>query len=120
MGVSLPDPQAAYNHLFSTIHHNVFMSKLAAHGIVPQNEQESEDLYKLSGHLRNMPQVKTASSRFGGAVRQLDRSLQSAAGRRPLAGYSDAAIKQAAAALLNDQDVYLSVLSLKQQEQQLN
>lgn len=114
----LPEPAEAYDKLFGEVHSEVFMGKLANAGIAPQTEKEAEDLFMLAGRLRHLNvEKKASSSRFGGALAALDKTLQSNAGyRQSQASNGTVAIKQAAANLMNDPAIYASVLSLKAQE----
>ena len=117
---ALPDPTAAYNHLFGDVHARVFFGKLASYGIQPTTEKEAEDLLQLAGQLRteDSPTKQAAeSSRFGGAVSALNNVLSPApANAHQQAAITDRTIKQAAAELMQDPSVYNSVLSLKAHE----
>lgn len=116
----LPDPVDAYNHLFEGVHSQVFLGKLASHGIQPTTEKEAADLFALAGQLRHVDGAEkqaASRSRFGGAVTALDSILGSTpAGRMQSAASNQLAIKQAAVALMRDPGVYNAVLSLKAQE----
>ena len=118
---ALPDPVAAYNHLFNNVHSQVFFGKLASRGYAPQNEKQAQDLLVLAGKLRRVAQVseKAASdhSPFAGALNALDGYLgETGMGGQQAAQESQMAIKEAAAQLANDPVVYNCVLSLKAQE----
>lgn len=119
MSTELPDPTEAYDFLFQNIHSEVFMNKLAAAGIVPQNEQEVRDLFTLAGNLRHVQAQKQASaqSRFSSAVSYLDGALSSDENLRWQAKQTESlAIKQAASQLAVDPAIYNAVLSLKLKE----
>ena len=106
----LPNPTDAYNYLFSNVHAQVFLNKLAGYGIVPSTEAEVSDLFALAGQLRHIdsPEKQAAEhSRFGSAVAGLNNALTST----PEA--QDYAVKQATYDLANDPAIYNSILSLK-------
>jgi len=109
----LPNPTDAYNYLFSNVHAEVFMNKLAGYGIVPSTEAEVSDLFALAGQLRHIdsPTKQAADhSRFGSAVAGLNAALTST----PEA--QDYAVKQATYDLANDPAIYNSILALKAHE----
>jgi len=109
----LPNPNDAYNYLFSNVHAEVFMNKLAGYGIVPSTEAEVSDLFALAGQLRHIdsPTKQAADhSRFGSAVAGLNAALTST----PEA--QDYAVKQATYDLANDPNIYNSILALKAHE----
>lgn len=109
----LPNPNDAYNYLFSNVHAQVFMNKLAGYGIVPSTEAEVSDLFALAGQLRHIdsPTKQAADhSRFGSAVAGLNAALTST----PEA--QDFAVKQATYDLANDPAIYNAILSLKAHE----
>jgi hypothetical protein len=109
----LPNPNDAYNYLFSNVHAEVFMNKLAGYGIVPSTEAEVSDLFALAGQLRHIdsPEKQAAEhSRFGYAVAGLNDALNST----PEA--QDYAVKQATYDLANDPNIYNSILALKAHE----
>lgn len=109
----LPNPNDAYNYLFSNVHAQVFMNKLAGYGIVPSTEAEVSDLFALAGQLRHIdsPTKQAADhSRFGSAVAGLNAALTST----PEA--QDYAVKQATYDLANDPAIYNAILSLKAHE----
>lgn len=105
---ALPDPVNAYNHLFENVHSRLFFNKLAAAGIGPATEQEAADLLQLAGKLRQFApaEEKQASSRFNEAV----QSLSAVVPQTP--ANQEVAVKQAAAAVLQDPSIYQSLLSL--------
>ena len=117
---TLPDPTAAYNHLFGDVHARVFFGKLASYGIQPTTEKEAEHLLHIAGQLRtsDSPTKQAAeSSRFSGAASALNNVLSPApATAHQQAAITDRMIKQAAAELMQDSSVYNSVLSLKAHE----
>ena len=119
----LPNPEAAYDHLFNNVHAQVFFGRLAQRGYAPQNEKQAQDLLGLAGRLREVAQAEKtandASSPFAGAVAALDQYLgvnTSGHVKQAQAQQRDLAIKQAAAELAEDAGVYNSVLSLKAYE----
>lgn len=117
---ALPDPTAAYNHLFGDVHARVFFGKLASYGIQPTTEKEAEDLLQIAGQLRtaDSPTKQAAdSSRFGSAVSALTNVLAPApTTAHQQRAIADHTIKQAAAELMQDPSIYNSVLSLKAHE----
>ena len=117
---TLPDPDAAYAHLFDTVHSNVFFGRLASQGVEPMNEKEAQDLLMLAGRLREADeQEKVAGdSRFGAPLEALDGVLGGPGGIAKQAADAEEGlmIKQAAAELMEDPDIYNSVLSLKANE----
>lgn len=119
----LPDPQAAYDHLFQNVHQRVFFQKLAASGYHYENAEQAGYLLQLAGKLRlanQEQQVKAASSGsdpYAAALSHLDGVLGDAgfnSVKVAAAQDQDWAIKQAAAELMEDHSMYNSVLSLKQ------
>lgn len=116
----LPNPVDAYNHLFDSVHAQVFFGKLANYGVQPTTEKEAADLLTLAGQLRHVDgSEKRAAdqSRFVGAVSALNSVVgNTPAGRQQQAAFADQAIKQAAEELMQDASVYNSVLSLKAAE----
>ena len=116
----LPNPTDAYNYLFSNVHAEVFMNKLAGYGIVPSTEAEVSDLFALAGQLRHIdsPEKQAAEhSRFGYAVAGLTDALNSTPeGQFQQAYAQDHAVKQATYDLANDPNIYNSILALKVHE----
>jgi len=114
---SLPNPQDAYNQLYSDVHTEVFLGKLASYGIQPTTEKEAADLFAIAGQLRHVdgPEKQAADqSRFGGASDALGTIMnQTPAGQQQAAASHQHAIKSAAAQLSQDPSVYNAVLSLK-------
>jgi len=116
---SLPDPQAAYSHLFDNVHSQVFFGKLASFGIQPTTDKEASDLFELAARLRHVDTEKQASSesRYGGALQALDQTLgRSPEGQQQKAAAQQQAVKQAAANLMEEEGIYNAVLALKAQE----
>lgn len=118
----LPDPQAAYDHLFQGVHQKVFFQKLASAGYVVESPQQAGYLLNLAGKLRLVQEeqaTKTAADRdpYAAALAHLDGAL-SAGGYGSVKAAAEAdqewAIKSAASDLMEDPDMYNSVLSLKQ------
>lgn len=119
----LPDPQAAYDHLFQGVHQRVFFQKLAAAGYQPESAQQAGYMLQLAGKLRlaqQEQQVKAAADGndpYAAALSHLDGVLGDAgygSVKQAAAEEQEWAIKSAAAELMEDPDVYNSVLSLKQ------
>jgi hypothetical protein len=117
---TLPDANAAYGTLFDNVHAQVFFGKLASYGIQPGTEKEAADLLEIAAQLRGVDNpVKQASeqSRFGNAVQALGSVVSSTPyGQKQAAIAQDNAIKQAAATLAQDPNLYNSVLALKAYE----
>ena len=121
----LPDPQAAYDHLFQGVHSRVFFGKLAAAGYDDNSPQQAEYLLKLAGQLRLVQeeqQVKAAGAAddpYAAALSHLEGAA-AAAGfggvKTASAREQEYAIKQAAADLMADPDMYNAVLALKAHE----
>lgn len=106
----------AYNHLFKEVHANAFFGALAnRYGITPVTEKEAKDLLAIAGNLRDMPtpsQEQNNSSRFQKAASALGTIQNTAA-------VPADSIKQAAAQLSQDPNIYASVLALKLKEAEL-
>jgi hypothetical protein len=119
--VTLPDPDTAYGHLFNNVHAQVFFDKLAAAGVEPKNQKEAQDLLDLAGRLRVSQEShgtkEAAESRFGPAVRALDAVMQKHG--IDAGGEADIAMSNAAVQLMEDPDIYNSVLSLKSAEAEM-
>ena len=116
----LPEPADAYNHLFDGVHTQVCFGKLASYGIRPETEKEAQDLLQLAGQLRHVEgseKQAAEQSRFQGATSALGSIIgETPAGRQQQAAASEQAVKQAAEELMQDADIYNSVLSLKAAE----
>jgi hypothetical protein len=120
----LPDPVAAYNHLYDNVHAQVFFGRLASHGYVPQNEKQAVDLLTLAGKLRvvadNEKTAQAADSPYDYAVQALDGVLGQTGFngqfKTAQANEEDLAIKEAAAELSQDPAIFNSILALKAQE----
>ena len=110
----------AYNTLYDNVHAQVFLGKLASVGVVPVTEKEAIDLFTLAGRLRHVQTEKKASnSRFSSAIAALDKSLQTNPGfRQSQQSEAVMAVKQAAASVMDDPEIYNAVLSLKVREAQ--
>jgi hypothetical protein len=123
---ALPDPNAAYNHLFDNVHAQVFFGRLASRGYVPQSEKQANDYLQIAGRLRHVEATEKAAGDqhdpIGLALAALDATL----GETGMDGHlkaaqardADMAIKEAAAELAGDPLIYNSVLSLAQAEAQ--
>lgn len=115
---TLPNTDEAYSTLFHNVHSQVFFGKLAQLGYTPTTDREAEDLLKIAANLRHVPRPeKTAASRFGGASQALSAVVPTspvvAQQRMQL---QEAAVKQAAAQLSQNPEIYNAVLALKAAE----
>lgn len=119
----LPDPQAAYDHLFQGVHQRVFFQKLASAGYVAESADQAGYMLQLAGKLRlahQEQQVKAASAGndpYAAALAHLDGVLTDngyGSVKQAAAADQEWAIKSAAAELMDDPDMYNSVLALKQ------
>lgn len=115
----LPEPAAAHDHLYDRVHSQVFFGRLASRGYPVHNEKQAMELLQLAAIARqNGAQEKQAAeSPYSGvlsAVQQVmaDRGMQTPRVDETLA------IKQAAAELAEDPDIYNSMLSLMAYEAQ--
>ena len=113
---SAVDPQQAYDVLFGNVHMPVFFEKLAQdYGVVPQNEQEAQQLLEMGAKLRvahSEELVKSGShenSFLGAANSHLDETL-GAAGVDDAAA-QEGAIMEVSAALAQDPTLQQAVLS---------
>lgn len=121
---ALPDPQAAYNHLFQTVHTQVFFQKCAAAGFHPRSQEEAQYMLDVAGKLRaisedaTVKQAAVQDSPFYRMSAGLDTVMANyglaAPGHRPQD--AEAGYKQAAAQLMADPNIYNSVLALKANE----
>jgi hypothetical protein len=124
-GAALPDPQAAYNHLFQAVHSQVFFQKCAAAGIHPRTADEANWMLECAGKLRQISEdatVKQAAAQDNPYYRMsagLDAVMAQyglAGGPTKTAADAEAGYKQAAASLMADPSIYNSVLALKAHE----
>ena len=125
---TLPDPDAAYSHLFDQVHARIFFTKLGQAGYTPRNEKEAQEMLELAGKLRMVrqdPAVKQAaddSGRFAQANQALDTVLgqhgMDGSIKQASAQEQDVALDQAVDLLAQDHNIYNSVLSLKAAEAQ--
>ena len=106
---TLPDPETAYNHLFSQVHANVFFNKLASHGYAPRNEKEAEELLTLAGKLRDAEHTKAAQDNSQSPYALANSALDNVLGS-PARTVSHQKVAQE---LMQDPSIYDSVLSLK-------
>ena len=107
---ALPAPEDAFNKLANDVQGQAFWSVLGDCGIHPQNEAEAESLLKLANHLRYAEAEKTASmNRFA----FVDGSQETSQGVQYDPSVVQANVKQAAAQLANDPEIYASVVALK-------
>ena len=117
---TLPDPQAAYNHLFNTVHAPAFFAKLAQAGIAPANEKEAADYLEMAGKLRTIqqdPRVKAAQDNSGSRVTQAKQALDQLMSQHGLGGQArQISLQKVAASLADDPNIYNAVLSLKAAE----
>ena len=116
----LPSPEEAYKNLFDGVHTQVFFGKLASYGIQPATEKEAMDLLTLAGQLRHVDgseKQAAESSRFSGAVDALDSIYtETPAGQAQKSAAADLAIEKAAEELMENPEIYNSVLSLSAAE----
>lgn len=116
-GQTLPTADEAFGTLFNTIQAPVFLHKLASYGIQPVSEEETATLFELAGQLRNIDiNEKSAASRnrFATAASTLSDVInQTPVGRHKQAAAEELAIKQAAAIMMDDPEVYNAVLALQ-------
>ena len=119
----LPDPVAAYQHLFNNVHAQVFFGRLGSRGYAPQNEKQAQDLLALAGRLRavaDSEKVAVDESPYGQVVDAIDGLL----GNTGVGGQTKAAtareeewaVKEAATELMQDPTIFNCVLALKAQE----
>lgn len=118
MNTQLPDAQTAYNNVFDGVYARVFFTKCATAGYSPQTPEEAEHMLAVAGNLRQVEQSnRTKQASAGGpfaAMRaDLDRAMT---GNGYVVEDNDAAVKQAADALLQDPTIYNSILALKANE----
>lgn len=124
---TLPSPEVAYQTLFDGVHQRAFFGKMAQlrPEYLPQNEKQASDLLELAGKLRLVDQeavVKEAEESldpFAAANAALDQTMAHygfGAVKAAAAQEESVAIKSAAADLMNDPDIYNSVLALKANE----
>lgn len=116
----LPDVESAFDHLFTNVHQQAFFNKLASHGIEPQTHKEAQDLLQLAAKLRIADEQGTlkqaeADSPYAAALADLDAQLNKSAGHSRTSE-QNAAIKQAAAQLAQDPDIFNAVLAIKAAE----
>ncbi len=115
----LPSAEEAYTNLFDGVHTQVFFGKLASYGIQPATEKEAMDLLTLAGQLRHVDGEKQAAdgSRFSGAVNALESIYtETPAGQAQKSASADLAIEKAAEELMENPEIYNSVLSLSAAE----
>lgn len=122
--MSLPDPNAAYNHLFDNLRARVVFHKLAnVYGIVPADRDEAMAIMDMAGKARLLKQAQATKSASAGQslILAASKGLDAKLGRH---GYGDLSkqaeareeelsIKQAASDFMNDPGIYDAVLSLK-------
>lgn len=120
----LPDPQSAFDHVFSEVHQRVFFSKCAAAGLPARNQQEAEWMLNTAGNLRQLEQVSQTKQaadtdnpyyQANAALNQLMTQMGFA---QPQPAEQVMAIKSAAADLAQNPDIYNSILALKAAEAQ--
>lgn len=124
--VALPDTQTAVSNLFDGLYPDVFFQKLASLGIElfgtpAQRQKQAQDLVDMALWLRNAEeqhQVKVAEeSPYAGYKAALAQSLGvhglDAGIKQSAAQEQDLAIRQIAACLAGNPDLYNSVLAVK-------
>ena len=109
----MPDPQQAFNTLFSQVHNPVFFAKLANdYGIAPRSENEARTLLEMAGKLRiaaDNPNIKAAAAGtdpFSEASQALDNMLSGNSS-------ADVSILKLAADVSANASIYQSVVALK-------
>lgn len=119
---TLPDPQTAYDTLFSRVHAQVFFNKCASAGIVPQTQEQAQEMLNIAGKLRMVTQdaqVKAAAA-VDDPFQQMSRSLDGVISEYGLAQPSHLEVergyKQAGDELANDPELYNAVLAMKAAE----
>ena len=120
----LPSPEQAYNHLFTNVHARAFFGKLASLGFQPRSEKEAADMLELAGKLRMVEQQTKQASATANPYAQASNGLDQVLAQAGLDGgikqassqERDVAINQVAAQVMEDPDIYNSVLSLKAAE----
>lgn len=121
---TLPDPQAAYDKLFDEVHAKVFFQKVAAAGIQPRSIEEAQWMLETTSKLRAVnesAQVKQAGAQdnpFYQMNAYLDGVLAKNGIGQPTYQDQEVGFQKAAASLMNDPEIYNSVLSLKVAEAQ--
>lgn len=121
---TLPDPQAAYAKLFDDVHAKVFFQKVAAAGIQPRSIDEANWMLETTAKLREVnasQQVKQAGAEdnpFYQMNAHLDRVMAQAGIGQPTPHDQAVGFQKAAEYLMNDPEIYNSVLSLKVAEAQ--
>lgn len=120
--IQSPTPQQAYDFLFRNLHAQVFVEKLASYGINPQTEDELAHYMELAGKLRQFEDqatVKQASAHMD-LVKQANQMLNEQLGipQNQFDSEEEAAIKSAAARVIESPDIFNSILTLKFAEAQ--
>jgi hypothetical protein len=120
---ALPEPQAAFDLLFQNVHSEVFFGKLASAGVSPRNQKEASDMLELAGRLRVLeedPRVQKAAqvdSPYARMIADLDEAMAANGLDSGVKAAADreygVAVNQAAARLMQDPNIYNSVLSVK-------
>lgn len=115
---TLPNTDEAYGTLFENVHSQVFFGKLAQLGYTPTTDREAQDLLQIAANLRDVAgPEKAAASRFNGASQALSAvTPTSPAVVQQRKQLQDAAVKQAAAQLAQNPEIYNAVLALKAAE----
>jgi hypothetical protein len=100
----------AYDHVMGQVFDPIFFNKLAQAGVVPQTAREAEQLRELGSHLYGLHQEKVAAetAQHGTFLDQAIAHLHEVTG----ATTSDARIKQASVAALNDPALLAAALVL--------
>ncbi len=116
--LTLPTPDQAHQTLFSRVWADAFMQKLASYGIVPANESEGQALIEMAGKIAvaevqaNEKQAQANSGQYAQALADLNTVLTGAPGATPVKVAEQQYAAKVAAAMMSDQDIYLSTLSL--------
>ena len=115
-GSTLPDPTTAYNHLYESVHAEVFFRKCAAAGYVPDSQEEAVAMLQTAAQLRGLNKQAAAPTPKTSPILALKQAVDQAAGAnspRAVAAQQDYVLKQAADELLSDPNIYNSILVLK-------
>lgn len=113
----LPDPKQAMDTIFQKVYRDTVLHTLAGRGYGPRTQKEAEDVFRTIQQLNAAeasPAFKQAADNnpFGVAADALGGLLQQNGVQGPPTSRA-LAVKQAAADLAQDPDLYGSVLSVK-------
>ena len=116
--MSMPDPETAFARLAGTVHNGLIFEKLAAAvGVVPQNEKQAQDYLEIAEMLFAKHQegtIKLASEAYD-PVANATGALENVLGfNKAASAYQPTG--DLAAALMQNPEIYDSVVSLKAAE----